>query len=294
MAGKKDIDEVSGVETTGHEWDEIKELNNPLPRWWLWTFYLTIIWSVAYTIAFPAWPLISEATGGVLGYSSREQVHEEIAAHREAQSVWTDRIAEMELDAIARDQELMEFARAGGAAVFRTNCSQCHGAGAAGGVGYPNLRDDAWLWGGTREAIYHTVAHGVRWEEDFDTRFSEMPAFGQDGLLEDEQIDQVVEYVYSLTHDDADPALAEPGAQVFMDNCAACHGENAEGMEDLGAPNLTDPIWLYGGDREALRQTVFYSRNGVMPAWLGRLSEAEVKQAALYVHSLGGGVTEEE
>jgi cytochrome c oxidase cbb3-type subunit 3 len=293
MAGKddKDIDEVSGIETTGHEWDEIKELDNPLPRWWLWTFYITIVWALAYTIAFPAWPLVSEATSGVLGYSSRGEVHEAIADHKEAQSVYTDRIAEMELAAISDDRELMQFSQAGGAAIFRNYCSQCHGAGAAGAKGYPNLNDDAWLWGGTQEEIYHTIAHGIRWEEDPDTRFSQMPAYGEDGLLDDEQISQVVEYVYSLTHDDVDAELAAAGEGIFLDNCAACHGENAQGMTMLGAPNLSDPIWLYGGDRDTLTQTVYYSRAGAMPNWLGRLTEAEVKQVSLYVHSLGGGVT---
>ncbi|SDW71174.1 cytochrome c oxidase cbb3-type subunit 3 [Albimonas donghaensis] len=288
----REVDEVSGVQTTGHEWDEIKELDNPMPRWWLYTFYATVIWGVAYTVAMPSWPLISEAFGGVMGYSSRTEVTEAIAGHKAAQSVYTDRIAEMGVDDIAADDELMQFAQAGGAAIFRTWCAQCHGAGAAGGIGYPNLNDDDWLWGGTRQAIYDTIAHGVRWDEDPDTRFSEMPAFGVDGLLEKEQVAEVVEYVYGLTHDDADPALADPGAVVFADNCVSCHGEDAGGMQDLGAPSLTDRIWLYGGDREALTQTVTYSRRGVMPSWVQRLGEADVKQVALYVHSLGGGETE--
>ncbi len=293
MDEKKEVDDISGVETTGHEWNGIKELDNPLPRWWLWTFYATVVWAAIYTIAFPAWPLISQATGGVLGYSSREQVMEEIAAHRETQSVYVDRIADMDLAQIAADPELMQFAQAGGAAIFRTYCSQCHGAGAQGAVGYPNLNDDAWLWGGLPEEIYHTIAHGVRWEADPETRYSMMPQFGVDGLLEREQIRQVVEYVHSFTHQDVDAELAAQGETVFAENCVACHGENAKGNKDLGAPNLTDPIWLYGGDRDTLTTTVYYSRFGQMPAWIARLPDASVKQVALYVHSLGGGVTPE-
>lgn len=288
----KDIDEVSGVETTGHEWDGIRELDNPMPRWWLYTFYACAIWGAAYTVAMPAWPLISEATGGVLGYSSRQNVVEAIAEHKAAQSIYTDRIAAMSVDEIAADPELMEFAQAGGGAIFRGWCAQCHGAGAAGGIGYPNLNDDDWLWGGTRDAIHETIAHGVRWDEDDETRYSQMPAFGVDGLLEKPQIAEVVEYVYGLTHDDADQALAEPGAVVFAENCVSCHGEKAEGMQDQGAPALADQIWLYGGDRATLTQTVTYARRGVMPAWSARLGEAEVKQVALYVHSLGGGEVE--
>ena len=292
MADHKEIDEVSGVRTTGHEWDESKELDNPMPRWWLYTFYACVVWGAAYTVAMPSWPLINEAFGGVMGYSSRTEVVDAIAEHKAAQSVFTDRIAAMSVDEVAADPELMQFAQAGGGAIFRTFCAQCHGAGAAGGVGYPNLNDDDWLWGGTRDAIHETIAHGIRWDEDPDTRFSEMPAFGADGLLDREQVAQVVEFVYGLTHADADAALAEPGATVFADNCASCHGEQGEGMQDLGAPALSDQIWLYGGDREALTQTVTYARRGVMPAWGARLSDAEVKQVALYVHALGGGETE--
>ncbi len=291
MADHKDTDELSGVDTTGHEWDGIKELDNPLPRWWLYTFYASVVWALLYTIAFPAWPLISSATGGVLGYSSRQNVMADIAEARDAQSVYTDKIAAMEVEEIAQDPELLQFATAGGSALFKTWCAQCHGSGAAGAVGYPNLNDDDWLWGGTREAIVQTVSHGIRWEADPETRYSEMPAFGRDGLLEDAQIEQVVEYVYSLSHPEFDAELAGAGETVFADNCAACHGDDGRGIQDLGAPNLADAIWLYGGDRATISETVHNSRFGVMPNWLGRLTEADVKQVAIYVHGLGGGET---
>ncbi len=289
MSEHKDVDELSGVETTGHEWNGIKELNNPLPLWWLYTFYACVIWALLYTVAYPAWPMISSATGGMLGYSSRGEVAAEIEQATAAQSVYVDKIASMELAEIAADAELNQFALAGGGAVFRTYCSQCHGAGAAGAVGYPNLNDDDWLWGGDIEAIHATLAHGIRYEADDDTRLSDMPAFGKDELLEKAQIAEVVEHVLALSGQDHDAAKAKAGALVFADNCAACHGEDGTGDRELGAPNLADAIWLYGGDRDTITYTVNNSRAGMMPNWLGRLTDAQVKQVALYVHGLGGG-----
>lgn len=286
---EKDVDQLSGVETTGHEWNGIKELNNPLPLWWLYTFYACVIWALLYTVAYPAWPMISSATGGVLGYSSRVDVMEDIAAAKAEQAVYVDRIAAADVADIPGDAELMQFSLAGGAAVFRTYCSQCHGSGAAGGVGYPNLNDDDWIWGGDVEAIHQTIAHGIRSTEDDDSRFSDMPAFGKDEILEKEEIAAVVEHVLSLSGREHDAAMAEEGAVVFEDNCAACHMEDGTGNVDLGAPNLVDAIWLYGGSREAITYTVVNSRAGMMPAWLGRLSDAQVKQVAVYVHALGGG-----
>ncbi len=283
---KKDRDEVTGTETTGHEWDGIKELNTPLPRWWLWTFYATIVWGAIYTIAYPAWPLIDEATGGILGYSTRGALHEAMDAQEAAHEPYVERIVALEMDSIAADEELARFARAGGAAVFRNNCSQCHGSGAAGAPGYPNLLDDAWLWGGTPEEIRYTVAHGIRYDADPDTRFSQMPAFGRDELLSDEQIAAVADYVLSLSTDA--PAGGE-GQQLYAENCAACHAEDGSGMDALGAPNLADAIWLYGGNRASVMASIADPKNGVMPAWGGRLSEAEIRQVALYVHGLGGG-----
>ena len=283
---KNDKDEITGTETTGHEWDGIKELNTPLPRWWLWTFYATVVWGAAYTIAYPAWPLINEATGGLLGYSTRGALHDTLEARDAAQQPFVERIAALEMEEIAADAELARFARAGGAALFRNHCSQCHGSGAAGAPGYPNLLDDAWLWGGTPEEIRYTVAHGIRNEADPDARYSEMPAFGADGILSDEQIATVADYVLSLS---TDTPATEEGRQIYAENCAACHGEDGSGNDDLGAPNLADAIWLYGGDRESVISSIADPQNGVMPPWGDRLTEAEVKQVALYVHGLGGG-----
>jgi cytochrome c oxidase cbb3-type subunit 3 len=175
--------------------------------------------------------------------------------------------------------------------VFKTFCAQCHGSGAAGvqGKGYPNLTDNDWLWGGDMEQIYLTINHGIRNTTDPDARYSEMPKFGADGLLEDAQISEVVEYVLQISGQEHDAALATAGATVFAENCAACHAENGAGMRDLGAPALNDAIWLYGGDRETIHTSVYGARYGVMPAWAGRLSEDEVRAVATYVHSLGGG-----
>ena len=286
MAAENDRDEVTGTNTTGHEWDGIKELDTPMPRWWLWTFYATIVWGIGYTIAYPAWPLISSATSGFLGYSSRAEVAQTIEVASAAQSVYLDRIAALDVAEVAADQELMSFSMAGGAAVFRTTCSQCHGTGGGGAPGYPNLLDDAWLWGGDLEAIHTTIAYGVRSDHE-NTRFSQMPAFA--GALERNQIEAVVEHVRFLSGQDHDAALAETGAGVFAENCAACHGDDAKGMVEMGAPDLTDVIWLYGGDHETLMRTVTRGRGGVMPAWSGRLTEAQIKEVAVYVHSLGGG-----
>jgi cytochrome c oxidase cbb3-type subunit 3 len=284
--GDRERDDFTGTETTGHEWDGIKELDTPLPRWWLWTLYATIVWGIAYSIAYPAWPLISTTTQGLLGYSSRGDLHAALAEHAESQKVYTDRIAAMEMAEIAADQDLAQFARAGGAAVYRNYCSQCHGSGATGAKGYPNLQDDHWLWGGTAEDIRLTIAHGIRFDEDDDTRLSEMPAFGRDEILGKEEIATVADHVLSLS---GQAGANEEGRTIFADNCAACHGENGEGMQELGAPNLTDAIWLYGGDRDTVIATITNSRAGVMPAWAHRLSEAQIKQVALFVHGLGGG-----
>ncbi|MCL5776293.1 cytochrome-c oxidase, cbb3-type subunit III [Limibaculum sp. FT325] len=285
---RNEVDEVSGTETTGHEWDGIKELNTPLPRWWLWTFYGTIVWGVIYTILYPAWPLVSDATAGVLGYTSRAAVHEAIDEAAAAQRVFTDRIASLDIDEIASDAELVQFAQSGGAAIFRNYCSQCHGSGAAGvqASGYPNLLDDDWIWGGTLTDIETTIRHGIRYDGDDDTRISEMPAFGRDEILSADEIAAVADHVLSLS---GKADATEEGATIYADNCAACHGEGGMGEPALGAPNLTDAIWLYGSDRARVIESITNSRGGVMPGWSGRLGDAQIKQVAIYVHGLGGG-----
>lgn len=291
MCAKRVKSVPTQVETTGHVWDGIEELNNPLPRWWVWVLYLTIIWGVGYTIAYPAWPLISRATQGIFGPSERKAVEADIARFDAANSAIKASLVSADLAAIPEDEALKTFAVSAGASVFKNNCAQCHGSGAAGvqGKGYPNLLDNDWLWGGDMEAIHTTISHGIRNTVDADARYSEMPRFGVDELLDTTQISQVVEYVLKISGQEHDAALATEGATVFADNCAACHGETGAGDRVQGAPNLTDAIWLYGGARETLTETVYNARFGVMPPWAGRLSEAEIRAVATYVHSLGGG-----
>lgn len=278
------------VETTGHEWDGITELNNPMPRWWLWTLYLTIIWGIGYLIAYPAIPLIHGATPGLLGYSSRGEVAADIAEVNAKNAPLDAKIVSLDLAAIKDDPEVGIYAVSGGGAVFRTFCIQCHGSGAAGAPGYPNLLDNDWLWGGDIEALYTTISHGIRADEDDDTRLSDMPVFGDD-YLSDEEIAQAAQFVLSLSGNSTDEALVQAGAVVFEDNCSACHAEDGTGDRFSGAPNLADAIWLYGGDLKTVIETITYSRGGVMPAWSAgdRLTESQLRQVAVYVHELGGG-----
>ncbi len=278
---EKRLDEETGQYTTGHSYDGIEELNTPLPRWWLWTFYATIIWGVGYTIAYPAWPMISGATAGVLGYSTRANVAEDILEHEAKNAALVGELTSVDITAIDPASDLHRYGVARGGAVFRAQCSQCHGSGAAGAKGYPNLLDNDWLWGGTLEEIAFTVEHGIR-NETADARYSEMPAFGD--ILSGEEIAALVAHVQALPE-----GAGEEGATLFADNCAACHGDNGEGSRELGAPNLSDAIWLYGGDEATITETITNARFGVMPAWGQRLSDADVRAVSLYVHALGGG-----
>jgi len=282
-------DEHSGIYTTGHEWDGIKELNNPLPRWWVWTFYATVIWAFGYVIAYPAIPLISSATSGLLGYSSRASLADQVTSARDAQSVFLEQIAANDVDAIIANEELARFARAGGESLFKVNCSQCHGSGAAGSEGYPNLNDDDWIWGGRLADIEKTLLHGIR-STHASTRISDMPKFGVDKLLKDSEISDVAEYVLSLSRRSTDAAAVPRGEKVFAQQCASCHGKDGKGMQQQGGPNLTDGIWLYGGRRADIVESIRTGRGGVMPHWEGRLDPVTIKMLTVYVHSLGGGV----
>ncbi len=281
----KRLDEETGQYTTGHKYDGIEELNTPLPKWWLWTFYATIVWGIGYTIAYPAWPMVSGATAGMLGYSSRAEVAQDIEDHEAKNAALVEELVAADIAAVDAGSDLHRYAVARGGSVFRAQCSQCHGSGAAGvqAGGYPNLLDNAWLWGGSVDEIAYTVRHGIRNETDPDARWSEMPAFGD--ILTTEEIASVVAHVQAL------PTGGSGGdaETLFLDNCSACHGEQGEGIPELGAPNLADAIWLYGGDEETLTETITYSRFGVMPAWGQRLAEADVRAVSLYVHALGGG-----
>ena len=272
-----------------HEWDGITELNNPLPRWWLWTFYATILWAIGYCIAYPAIPLIDDATRGLLGYSSRAELRETMDEVAEARAGVMQRIADADLDEIRADETLAAFAIAGGASAFRVHCTQCHGSGAAGSPGYPNLNDDDWLWGGSLQDIYLTISHGVRDETQDETRLMDMPAFGPDELLTRAEIRDVAAFVLQLSGRTDGAGDATAGAALFAENCAACHGEAGEGDREFGAPRLSDPIWLYGGEPDQIRRQISMASHGMMPGWRERLGDTVVKQLTLYVHSLGGG-----
>ena len=285
---EREIDDVSGTETTGHEWDGLKELNRPLPRWWVWVFYATIIWSIGYWVAYPAWPTFAGYTQGMLGYSQRKAVMDEVAAGKAGQAKFVEAIDKTSLADIRKNKELLDFAVAGGRAAFKNNCAQCHGSGAQGGVGYPNLNDDDWLWGGSLDDIHKTITVGIR-STSADTRQNQMPRFGLDKVLTDDQINAAAEFVLSLSGKATDQAAAGKGKQVFAENCVACHGDAGKGNPELGAPNLTDGIWLYGGAKENIVKTIETGRGGVMPTWGGRLDPTTIKQLALYVHELGGG-----
>lgn len=286
MADNKRIDQPTGTETVGHEWDGIEELNTPLPRWWLWTFYITIVWAVVYTIAFPAWPMIESATAGVMGWSSRGELEKEMAAEAARQAPIRNAIANADITTLPGNDRLLQAAVEGGRAAFKVHCVQCHGSGAAGGKGYPNLNDDDWLWGGDIDAIHVTLLHGIRQPGDDQTRLSQMPAFGRDGILQPAEVDTLVTYVRAIS---GQGKASAKGAALFAANCAVCHGPEGKGNRALGAPNLTDAIWLYGGDADSIRTTIHNSRNGVMPAWGERLDPVTIKMLAAYVHSLGGG-----
>ena len=285
MPTKVEKDSVTGTETTGHEWDGIKELNNPLPKWWLIVLWVSVAWSGLYYIVYPTFP----GWDGLWEYTARKDVTRQMEAVQAGRAQWLDKLAAAPVEDIAKDADLLAFAMAGGRAAFADNCAPCHGSGGAGGPGYPNLLDDEWIWGGTPDAIQTTITHGIRWPQDDDTRLSDMPRFGVDELLDKDQINDVAEYVLSLSGNAGDQAAATRGEEVFAENCAACHGETGGGNAEVGAPRLSDAIWLYGGDKATIVETVTNSKRGVMPAWGTRLDEVTIKQLAVYVHSLGGG-----
>ncbi|MGD0848408.1 cytochrome-c oxidase, cbb3-type subunit III [Bradyrhizobium sp.] len=289
MTDHSEIDKVTGTATTGHEWDGIKELNTPLPRWWILTFYACIVWAVGYWIVYPAWPLVSGYTTGVLHYSSRADVAVELANLEKIRGEKMVTLGAASLVDIEKDPGLLALARARGKAVFGDNCAPCHGSGAAGAKGYPNLNDDDWLWGGTLDQIMQTIQFGARSGHP-KTHESAMLAFGRDGMLKSDEIVTVANYVRSLsglsTRQGYDPVA---GRKIFADNCVSCHGDAGKGNQEMGAPNLTDKIWLYGSDEATIIETITNGRSGVMPAWIGRLDPSTIKAMAVYVHSLGGG-----
>ena len=292
MTGQSpEIDPHTGVETTGHQWDGIKELNNPLPRWWLFVFWASVVVAVGYWILMPAWPALPGMQGytsGTLQQSDRSDVAAETAAMRRDRNALSARLAAVDASSILRDHDLSQLAMSLGESAFGDNCATCHGAGGRGAKGFPRLADDVWLWGGKLEEIERTIRYGIR-SGHAEAHTSEMPAFGRDEFLQPAQISDLVQYVLQKSGQKADVQAATRAQPVFDANCASCHGVNLHGDRSKGAPNLTDRDWIYGGDAASIRRTIHGPRNGVMPAWIDRLDPAAIRALAIYVHSLGGG-----
>lgn len=288
MARERETDQVSGVETTGHEWDGIKELDNPLPRWWLWSFWAGVVAAVVLWVLMPAWPGISGYTHGVMNQSDRRDVAKDLAALTAQRGAEAVKLRSASLEQIEHDPELQNYALQVGQSVFGDNCATCHGQGGVGSKGYANLRDDVWLWGGTLEDIQHTITVGVRSGHE-GARTSQMPAFGRDQMLKIGEVRDLTEYVVRLSGRQADAAAVARAAPTFAAQCAACHGPDGKGNQALGAPNLTDGEWLYGADRASIEGQIYNGRGGVMPSWQGRLSPETIKAMAVYVHTNAGG-----
>ena len=295
MATNVEKDTVSGQYTTGHEWDGIKELNTPLPKWWVWVFLATIVWAIGYWVLYPSWPTANGYWSGTLGWHARTQVVHDIEQANAAKAVYLAKIRDASLEDIVKDKDLLNFALAGGRSVFNENCAACHGVGGVGGYGFPALAVGQWLWGGTLDDIKTTITYGIR-NNNPNSRQSEMPAFGGGDVLNESQLNDLAEYVLSLSKSGKDPAAAARGKDIFTNNgCVGCHGESGEGNQALGAPALASGVWLYkahtpGGQKAEIISQVTKPKGGVMPSWADRgLDEATIKELTVYVHSLGGG-----
>ncbi len=284
MKDKKN-DQNKAPQTTGHDWDGIQEYNVPAPRWWLIVWIICIIWSVGYWFFYPTWPTPSGNSKGSLNWSQQSQLVESQEEIASIKNVYLGKFSKASFAEIKKDPQLMEFALNAGRISFKENCAACHGTGAAGFKGFPNLNDDDWLWGGKVEDIQQTLTYGIRSAHP-QTRTSQMPSFGLDKILKKDEIEAVVEYVMSLS---GKAPYNKQGDAIFKENCSSCHGAKAKGDRKFGAPNLTDAIWLYGSDKADINYTVTYARGGVMPYWKGRLDDKTIKALAIYVHSLGGG-----
>jgi cytochrome c oxidase cbb3-type subunit 3 len=288
MSEPRERDAHTGTETTGHEWDGIKELDTPLPRWWLWIFYACIAFSVGYWILMPSWPGLHGYSHGLLHNSSRAQVAVDLKALAAQRGAAGARLKSATLEQIEATPALQAYAIEEGQSIFGDNCATCHGQGGTGGKGYPNLRDDVWIWGGSLEDIARTIRFGVR-SGDPNARFSLMPAFGRDAIVPPAQVDDLTEYVVALSHRPADRAAVGRAAPVFQANCAVCHGPEGKGNQTFGAPNLTDNDWLYGSDRASIHDQIWNGHGGVMPAWGHRFDDSTIKALAVYIHVKSGG-----
>jgi cytochrome c oxidase cbb3-type subunit 3 len=286
----EELDPVSGHRTTGHEWNGIKELDTPVPRGVLIFIVVTHLWALIWWVLMPTWPLITTYTKGLLRTDQHEMVERDLVAAQAERAAWMKAIETASFEEIQADEDLMRIVRNTGRQLFGDNCAACHGADGRGRSNYPDLTDDDWLWGGGPERIAETMRIGINSRHE-NTRVAQMPAFGRDAMLDRTQVRNVATYVHSLSN----PATSTPqnveqvqaGKEIFLTTCAACHGEDARGNREVGAPNLTDRYWVYGGDLQAIIASVHGGRQGHMPTWDERLTPAEIKMLALYVDSLG-------
>ena len=282
-------DPVTGRVTTGHEWNGIEELETPIPRVVFFFLIVTTLFAIGYWILMPAWPLGVTYTKGLLGIDQRQVVMRQVEDAAVLRAAWTERVAGADFAEIAADETLMQHVRDTGRTLFIDNCAACHGTRGTGGPGFPDLSAKAWLWGGDPETLAETIRVGINSSSD-ETRISQMLAFGRDGMLGGEEIRSAAAYVRSLSDlplGEADRARIEAGKEVFDANCASCHGEDAKGSVDVGAPDLTDATWIYGSGAQAVFTSIYSGRQGHMPHWEGRLSPVDIKLLALYVGTLG-------
>jgi cytochrome c oxidase cbb3-type subunit 3 len=282
-------DPVTGRLTTGHEWNGIKELYTPVPRVVIFFLIVMTLFAVGYWILMPAWPLGRTYTKGLLGVDQKTTVERQVEEASAARSAWTQQIDTLDFAAIKADPVLMQYVRDAGSTLFGDNCAACHGTRGTGGKGFPDLTAGAWLWGGEPETVAETLRVGINSTHD-EARVSQMLAFGRDGTLNLAQIDDVLAYVQSLGGSSdvtaASPEAVVRGKEVFVQNCVTCHGDDAKGKRDMGAPDLTDASWIYGGDRQSIHTTIYAGHQGQMPSWEQRLSTTQRKILTLYVLSL--------
>jgi cytochrome c oxidase cbb3-type subunit 3 len=278
-------------EKTEHEWDGITESDNPDPSWLRITFYITVFFSLGYWLFYPSWPAPNES--GILDWSSQKQLEEDLDKIKKIRNEYQVVFDKATFEEIINDAKLLNYGQLSGQSIFQNNCAVCHGAGGGGNIGYPNLTAGAWLWGGKLEDIQQTITHGIR-NGDPDSRDSQMAAFGRDKLLSKEDVELMAHYVMYLAKSESEKSQEknldiERANEVFQANCASCHGADGKGNYIVGAPNLTDAIWLYGADYNTIYDVIYNGRAGQMPYWKGKLTESEIKSVALYVHQLGGG-----
>lgn len=286
----KDVDPVTGRKTTGHVWNGIRELDTPIPKGVLLFLIVTHLFAVLWWFLMPSWPLGATYTKGILGKDQRTTVEESLVESEAARLPWVTRIDAMSFDEIRADEPLMAKIRSNGHQLFGDNCAACHGRDGKGGANYPNLTDADWIWGGTAEQIAQTLIVGINSRHP-DTRIGQMPAFGRDEILDRQQVRDVSLYVRTLSDPVASTAenigQVDTGREVFQTNCVACHGDDGRGNLELGAPNLADQTWIYGGTLQTIIDTIHGGRQGHMPTWDERLSPVEIKVLALYVSALG-------